>query len=369
MYPLVRHFHYRRLHSRAPITTTSHTNLKRFFPKGLPFSILEHLEWMSKKRALKQDFLLLSPPPTQFTRLIALEFAHLNNLQVEIVSLSPDTTEADLKTRRDLVNSSVKFSDQAPVRAALQGKMLILDGLEKCERNILPTLNNLLENREINLDDGRLIVSHSRFQTLLKNTAEASLRSSGIVSAHPDFFVVSLTSPIPPYRGRPLDPPLRSRFQVRRVDFPHPLELIEAGYDESLVRIAAAINTACQQDPKMFFRFPDLNLFKLNERIRKNTELDIATAFSHYYPWIHQDLKLSQTKALNKLFAGSSLRKSSGDGNKISTVDVSSIKNFPKSRFRILLALHEDNSLDNDILLCGPPGCGKSCKIQQLLHG
>ena len=33
------------------------------------------------------------------------------------------------------------------VRAALEGRVLILDGIEKTERNVLPVLNNLLENR------------------------------------------------------------------------------------------------------------------------------------------------------------------------------------------------------------------------------
>ena len=43
---------------------------------------------------------------------------------------------------------------QAPVRAALLGRVLVLDGLEKAERNVLPTLNNLLENREMALVSG-----------------------------------------------------------------------------------------------------------------------------------------------------------------------------------------------------------------------
>jgi hypothetical protein len=36
---------------------------------------------------------------------------------------------------------------QSSVRAALEGRLLILDGIEKTERNVLPVLNNLLENR------------------------------------------------------------------------------------------------------------------------------------------------------------------------------------------------------------------------------
>ena len=39
--------------------------------------------------------------------------------------------------------------DQSAVRAASQGRILILEGIEKAERNVLPVLNNLLENREM----------------------------------------------------------------------------------------------------------------------------------------------------------------------------------------------------------------------------
>jgi MoxR-like ATPase len=47
--------------------------------------------------------------------------------------------------------------DQAAVRAAIHGRILVLDGIEKAERNVLPILNNLLENREMSLDDGRFL--------------------------------------------------------------------------------------------------------------------------------------------------------------------------------------------------------------------
>lgn len=46
--------------------------------------------------------------------------------------------------------------------------MLILEGIEKAERNVLPVLNNLLENREMHLEDGRLLIPASRYDELLK---------------------------------------------------------------------------------------------------------------------------------------------------------------------------------------------------------
>ena len=46
--------------------------------------------------------------------------------------------------------------------------MLVLEGVEKAERNVLPVLNNLLENREMQLDDGRLIVAPHRYDSLIE---------------------------------------------------------------------------------------------------------------------------------------------------------------------------------------------------------
>ena len=71
----------------------------------------------------------------------------LTNREVEYVSLSRDTTESDLKQRREIQGGTAFYVDQAAVRAALEGRILILDGVEKAERNVLPVLNNLLENR------------------------------------------------------------------------------------------------------------------------------------------------------------------------------------------------------------------------------
>jgi hypothetical protein len=57
---------------------------------------------------------------------------------------------------------------QSAVRAATEGRILILEGVEKAERNVLPVLNNLLENREMHLEDGRLLIPASRYDKLLE---------------------------------------------------------------------------------------------------------------------------------------------------------------------------------------------------------
>jgi hypothetical protein len=110
--------------------------------------------------------------------------------------------------------------DQPVVRAAKQGRVLILDGLEKAERNVLPTLNNLLENREMNLDDGSVLISHDNYEKIVKND-NSSIKKSQLIPVNENFFVISLVTPTPPYVSSTsisLDPPLRSRFQCRYID-------------------------------------------------------------------------------------------------------------------------------------------------------
>lgn len=100
-------------------------------------------------------------------------FCELTQREVEYIALSRDLTESDIKQRREIRNKTVFYENQQAVRAALNGRILILDGMEKVERNVLPILNNLLENREMNLDDGSFLVSPQRFDSLA-NTKQSS---------------------------------------------------------------------------------------------------------------------------------------------------------------------------------------------------
>ena len=114
------------------------------------------LRWMAQKESLRQDVLLLGPPGSR-RRELALWWATVAKREVEYLALSSDTTDAELKQRREVSDGNVEYVDAPPVRAALHGRLLLLDGVEKAERNVLPTLNNLLENREMGLPDGRFL--------------------------------------------------------------------------------------------------------------------------------------------------------------------------------------------------------------------
>ena len=174
---------------------------------------LDKLRWMLQKEKLGQDvFLVGTPGPSR--RRLAMWCCEVLQREVEYLALSRDTTESDLKQRREIRKGNVEFVDSAPVRAALNGRVLILDGIERAERNVLPTLNNLLEGREMSLPDGRFLVAHSRYDDLIAaGQTHEQLTAKGLVRVHPDFRVIALGLPVPAFAGFPLDPPLRSRFQ------------------------------------------------------------------------------------------------------------------------------------------------------------
>lgn len=164
--------------------------LQRWMRRG---SALRHLEWMLAKEALGQDVFLIGPPGPQRRQLVCA-FAELLNREVEWLTLSRDTTESDLKQRRQLVRGSVVWEDAAPTRAALHGRLLVLEGMERSERGILPLLNNLLENREMALEDGRFLVSHAR-RTGDTPAAEGGAAQRGdarLMRVHPSFRVCAI---------------------------------------------------------------------------------------------------------------------------------------------------------------------------------
>ncbi|KAJ3126154.1 von Willebrand factor A domain-containing protein 8 [Physocladia obscura] len=188
--------------------------------------ILRHFRWIMQKDALGQDMFLLGPPGP-LKRNIIQKYAQLANREIEYVALSKDMTDGDLKQRREIRSGTAFYTDQASVRAAIHGRILVLDGIEKAERNVLPIINNLLENREMALDDGRFLVHPKRFDSLAGNESSEEMRKWKLVRTSEKFVVVALGLPVPveyiktmKYEGHPLDPPLRSRFQARNINIP-----------------------------------------------------------------------------------------------------------------------------------------------------
>ncbi|CAL8113760.1 unnamed protein product [Orchesella dallaii] len=206
--------------------------------------------------------MFLIGPPGDYKRRIVNLFGFLTSREMEFVQISRDTTEADIKQRREIFNKSGVFFDQASVRCAVGGNVLVLDGIEKAERNVLPLLNNLLENREMNLEDGRHLIPHFRYDALLQEFGDEVLKSWKLERVHQDFRIIALGLPVPTFKGNPLDPPLRSRFQARNIQSIERDEVLDVihhtvGIDHShpfkkLVDLAFALNFSKEHDFKKF---------------------------------------------------------------------------------------------------------------------
>ncbi|EGB08474.1 hypothetical protein AURANDRAFT_25816, partial [Aureococcus anophagefferens] len=182
-----------------------------------------------QKLALKHDMFLIGDPGPR-PRALVLQFCELLGRECEFVALTRDTSEGDLKQRREIRDGALVWANQPPVLAALHGRVLVLSGVERAERNVLPLLNNLLENREMALDDGTFLMDAKRFDALCAEDAEraSGLDVRGLRRTHEDFIVVAIGVAVPKHAGNPLDPPLRSRFSAYTLGPPSRVELEKA---------------------------------------------------------------------------------------------------------------------------------------------
>jgi hypothetical protein len=63
----------------------------------------------------------------------------LINAEYEYIALHRDVGETELKQGREIrVGGNLAYVDSAAVRAVKSGRLLILEGIEKAERGIMP---------------------------------------------------------------------------------------------------------------------------------------------------------------------------------------------------------------------------------------
>ncbi|XP_030874342.1 von Willebrand factor A domain-containing protein 8 [Leptonychotes weddellii] len=254
-------------------------------------SVIQHLRWIMQKDLLGQDVFLIGPPGP-LRRSIAMQYLELTKREVEYIALSRDTTETDLKQRREIRGGTAFYVDQCAVRAATEGRTLILEGLEKVERNVLPVLNNLLENREMQLEDGRFLMSSERYDKLLQAHTRAELDAWKIVRVSENFRVIALGLPVPKYSGNPLDPPLRSRFQARDIyylPFKDQLKLLYAvGASvpaEKISQLLSFATTLCSQESSTL-GLPDFPLDSLPAAVQILDSFPMMS-IKHAIQWLY----------------------------------------------------------------------------------
>jgi hypothetical protein len=130
---------------RSPLVPLSHLPL----PTALPPAHAPHLpslQWLLQKLHLRQDALLLAAPSRHAPLLVDTALV-LAGREAERLVVTRDSAEGDLKQRRVVRGGVVGWQDSVVVTAAVMGRVLVVEGLEKAERNVLPIINNLLEVR------------------------------------------------------------------------------------------------------------------------------------------------------------------------------------------------------------------------------
>ncbi|KAJ6661690.1 hypothetical protein lerEdw1_013212 [Lerista edwardsae] len=335
----------------VPVNYTSDT---------LAQSVIHHLRWIMQKDLLGQDVFLIGPPGP-FRRSVAMQYLELTKQEVEYIALSRDTTETDLKQRREIRSGTAYYVDQCAVRAATEGRTLILEGLEKAERNVLPVLNNLLENREMQLEDGRFLTSAERYDKLLKEHDKAQLDAWKIVRVSENFRVIALGLPVPRYLGNPLDPPLRSRFQARDIYYlpfkDHLSLLYFIGPNVSTERISQLLSfatTLCTQESSAM-GLPDFPLDSLSSAVQILNSFPMMSV-QHIIQWLYpynvllgKEGKTAVEDALKVPAGTRPVGFHSGPSGFIKT-----------SSHEQLLAEMMQSHMVKDICLIGEKGCGKT---------
>ncbi|RLU26772.1 hypothetical protein DMN91_000569 [Ooceraea biroi] len=380
---------------------------RKYLVNTPPQETLRHLKWMLQKDVLRQDMFLMGGPGTR-RRELALAFLELTGRELEFITLTRDTTEADLKQRREIKSGTAYYHDQSAVRAATHGRVLVIEGVEKAERNVLPVLNNLLENREMHLEDGRFLIPASRYDKLLKIHTQAELDAWRLVRVNEDFIVIALGLPSPRYPGHPLDPPLRSRFQARHVPppmFEEQFEVLrnlapnaDAGKLSQLLSCAHALVT----QEAFTIGLPDFPLDSLSSAaliLDKSPDLSVYDVFYRFYPYKLFLGKEGRNAVEDILGTFSVLNDSrrehvvNGEINVTGKTDafseISIKRDNTETSFHVLhgssqlsganndlyvetnyqnslLASMLESHLASDFCLIGPRGCGKSTTVRRL---
>ncbi|XP_050294276.1 LOW QUALITY PROTEIN: von Willebrand factor A domain-containing protein 8 [Anthonomus grandis grandis] len=357
-----------------------------YYKENLPQTTIHHLKWIMQKDLLGQDIFLIGPPGPR-KRVLAMQYLELTNREHEYVALSRDTTESDLKQRREIVGGTAKYFDQSAVKAAMKGRVLILEGVEKAERNVLPVLNNLLENREMHLEDGRLLIPAERYDKLLEKHGFHELEKWKLVRVDENFRVIALGLPVPRYRGNPLDPPLRSRFQARDVSnftyqewYRELTNKYTNAPKEKLEKLLSCAFALLNQDSK-FLGLPDFpvdNLPAVAEILDKNPELPIYDLFYRLYPYkTFLSDSVSNIESLLNTFIDIPVAENSSEATLATQIKEFVTAKLPKQTNPsegYIQTLYQNKILQQmlqtgqttDFCLIGPSGSGKTMLLKQM---
>uniref|UniRef100_A0AAA9TPZ2 von Willebrand factor A domain containing 8 n=1 Tax=Bos taurus TaxID=9913 RepID=A0AAA9TPZ2_BOVIN len=208
---------------------------QNYISDSLAQSVIQHLRWIMQKDLLGQDVFLIGPPGP-LRRSIAMQYLELTKKEAEYIALSRDTTETDLKQRREIRAGTAFYIDQ--------------------------------DHTKTELDAWK------------------------IVRVNENFRVIALGLPVPRYSGNPLDPPLRSRFQARDIyylPFKDQLKLLySVGANvptEKVSQLLSFATTLCSQESSTL-GLPDFPLDSLPAAVQILDSFPMMS-IQHALQWLY----------------------------------------------------------------------------------
>jgi MoxR-like ATPase len=147
------------------------------------------LSAMVQEHGVGRDVLLVSPKG-EGKNALAQEFAATLGYDTHLFAMYSDITSQDLLLRRstDPVSGETKWEDSALLKAARNGDLCVLDGIEKLRPDVLTSLQSLMIDRDFPLVDGRRAVRSDCINLADPEAEKAS------VPIHRSFRVVALAS-------------------------------------------------------------------------------------------------------------------------------------------------------------------------------
>lgn len=102
----------------------------------------------------------------------------------------------DLLMRRTTdTKGNTMFAEQPLVKAAKQGGLVILDGVDRLPSSTLAVLAPLITDRELSLGDGSRLVRSDRYHTLVASLGQKEVDRRNIFEIKPSFRIIGLALP------------------------------------------------------------------------------------------------------------------------------------------------------------------------------
>lgn len=339
--------------------------------------------------------------------------------KVDSLLLYPEMSARDLlQHRATLPNGDTEWRNSPLVRAALEGHLLLLDGLQRLHRATFAALHRLVVDREADLFDGRRLLRHDRFDALCARHGwtPAELETRGVLRVHPDFRIVALAEPpasaeagtsgglgnwLPPealtaFIFHPLRPlSLEEERQVVRAVFPEGAQ--PPGQLDTLLRFAQTLRgTSEEADSALAPLAKHLStrqLLRIARRLAEHPSEASELAHAVQKACLHRFLPRLTQRALDEALQSAGLETKLADRKapvRAETIDGTlhvgrarfslaeeerdAVK-IPEIRFydnqeqlRLMEAILEDYNLGEHILLIGNQGVGKNKIVDRLLQ-